>query len=262
MLISHKHKWIFIHIPKNGGSSATRALNSYADVEGASHYELMEGLTPKNDRIDLSFFQHDTASMIKEKLKEQGYDYDSYYKFGIARNPWSRIVSKWTYWHKLTEQGSTFAYAHYVCDKFKTFREFIEFDGRGNMRQTDYIFDNNNIQRESLKNIPPGVKKRRNWITTRRVRTEKPFSTNTLLVDRIVHLDKILNKKCQIPLMKCKLVVISKSSNGLMIYWVHAQTQQNTNITPNTMTMKLVKLLRKNTQKTSSISVINSENKI
>ena len=189
MLISHKHKWIFIHIPKNGGSSATSALNSYADVEGASHHELMEGRTPKNDRIDLSFFQHDTASMIKEKLKEQGYDYDSYYKFGIVRNPWSRVVSKWTYWHKLVEQGSTFAYAHYVCDEFKTFREFIKSDGRGEMRQTDYIFDNNNIQCESLKNIPPGVKKRRDWIITRRARTEKPFSTNTLLVDRIVHLE-------------------------------------------------------------------------
>jgi hypothetical protein len=189
MLISHKHKWIFIHIPKNGGSSATNALNSYADVEGADHKELMEGCTPKNDRIDLSFFQHDTASMIKEKLKEQGYDYDSYYKFGIARNPWSRIVSKWTYWHKLAEQGSTFAYAHYVCDKFKTFREFIKSDGRGDMRQTDYIFDNNNIQPQSLKNIPPGVKKRRNWTTTRRVLTEKASSTNTLLVDRIVHLE-------------------------------------------------------------------------
>ena len=64
MLISHKHKWIFIHVPKNGGSTVTSALSEYADLRGAEYKELNLGHKFKSDKIDANFFQHDTAQEL------------------------------------------------------------------------------------------------------------------------------------------------------------------------------------------------------
>jgi len=66
-VISDRHKFIHIHIPKTGGTSVSVALG------------YPEGKTP----------DHRRARVIKKGVK----DWDSYFKFTFVRNPWDLVVS-------------------------------------------------------------------------------------------------------------------------------------------------------------------------
>tara|TARA_R100000030_G_scaffold33309_1_gene24820 strand:+ start:491 stop:1099 length:609 start_codon:yes stop_codon:yes gene_type:complete len=71
-MISHKHKFIFIHIPKNAGTS----IESIFWSRGAQ-------------KIDGSDIHYDTIDEITAY---------NYFIFSIKRNPYCRIVSLWKYW--------------------------------------------------------------------------------------------------------------------------------------------------------------------
>ena len=89
MLISHKHKFIIINIPKTGTNSYSKTLhliNVIVDIQGTAS---------PNDR----YYQHNTALDIKIKLKEDGYNLKDYYSIVRTRNPWDRISSLY-HWHK------------------------------------------------------------------------------------------------------------------------------------------------------------------
>ena len=91
-MISHKLKFIFIHIPKTGGSSLEKFLcNSVANkvtVEGDSTHVYCEfqDCQIKHDYID---YYHD---MYGEKIKD-------YYKFAIVRNPYDLIMSLYFFYN-------------------------------------------------------------------------------------------------------------------------------------------------------------------
>jgi hypothetical protein len=90
MLISHKHKFIIINIPKTGTNSYSKTLhliNVIVDIQGTSS---------PNDR----YYQHNTALDIKLQLQKDQYNFDNYYSIVRTRNPWDRISSLY-HWHKL-----------------------------------------------------------------------------------------------------------------------------------------------------------------
>ena len=105
MIISHKHKFIFFHIPKCAGTSVYSALcNSLGVVDNkgeptCSLEDHMLFKNPPNDRFGNSIHlnQHFCYEGVKYYLDEQGYDIDDYFKFSFVRNPWARTVSYWTY---------------------------------------------------------------------------------------------------------------------------------------------------------------------
>ena len=74
-MIDHKHKFIFIHIPKCGGVTIENTFN----WRGRRHHT-MEYYEKRNPNIDLN----------------------DYYKFTFVRNPWSRMVS-WYHYHQNVE---------------------------------------------------------------------------------------------------------------------------------------------------------------
>ena len=71
-MISHKHKCIFIHIPRTAGTSIENWLcgDDYMNIDG------------KN--------KHLIASQSKKKYKDY---WDDYFKFSFVRNPFDRMVS-------------------------------------------------------------------------------------------------------------------------------------------------------------------------
>tara|TARA_A200000159_G_scaffold54006_1_gene50054 strand:- start:27253 stop:27858 length:606 start_codon:yes stop_codon:yes gene_type:complete len=71
-MISHKHKCIFIHIPRTAGSSIEVAL------QGKDQWRLEPGT------------KHLVASTAKKLHKDY---WDEYFKFSFVRNPWDRMVS-------------------------------------------------------------------------------------------------------------------------------------------------------------------------
>lgn len=75
-MISHKHKFIYSHIPKCAGTSIESAL---ANFSSKPKYGTQEGKKKK---------------WLRNKLLFEKYNkYPTYFKFSFCRNPWDRMVS-------------------------------------------------------------------------------------------------------------------------------------------------------------------------
>jgi len=87
MPVSHSHKLVFVHIPKNAGTAITKSSSIKFEKDG--HHSWMEH----------------QKHLGPEKWNE-------YFKFAVVRNPWDRVVSNYkyakmlkSYWH--STDGST-----------------------------------------------------------------------------------------------------------------------------------------------------------
>ncbi len=76
MLVSHTHKFVFIHVYKTGGTSIEKALKSIS----ISEY--------------FSYNNHSTAGELREALPPA---YGSYTWFSVIRNPFDLNVSLWRF---------------------------------------------------------------------------------------------------------------------------------------------------------------------
>lgn len=84
-MISHDKKFIFIHIPKTGGSSIYKALG------GDRRNDPQHGYSKK-----LKFqLQHATASELRTHEFISESKFKEYFKFCFVRNPWDLAVSEW-----------------------------------------------------------------------------------------------------------------------------------------------------------------------
>lgn len=79
-MINHKHKFIFIHTEKTGGTSIEKCFIDNAD------------------EVDVEYKHHDVWFYF-ENFKE----FDDYFKFSIVRNPWDRLVSAYHFYSELNE---------------------------------------------------------------------------------------------------------------------------------------------------------------
>lgn len=84
-MISHKHKFIFIHVPKCGGMSIESALRSFECERVLRHGE-KNSSTPH-------LMKHATALDFKNNIK----NLNDYFKFTFVRNPWSWAVSNFLF---------------------------------------------------------------------------------------------------------------------------------------------------------------------
>jgi len=127
-------KRLFIHIPKNGGTSV--------------HYEIMvHGIKKKSksEEIDIKTFGHDRWKDVPTEIR---YTHQS---FAVIRNPWARVISRYVMGiptQHTNEHGTT----------WNTFEEFLETrhlwtDKEWNdpirswNTQYDYVCDEDNIVR-------------------------------------------------------------------------------------------------------------------
>ena len=101
MIISHKYKFIFIHIPKCAGTSITRTL---APLLG--EHDLVIGCTPEGERLHQEnmkkggLTKHSTAQQIMQHVGPE--IWNSYFKFSFVRNPWDLMVSRYHWCLKTT----------------------------------------------------------------------------------------------------------------------------------------------------------------
>lgn len=98
------HKTIFIHIPKNAGTSILKAFN-----------------------IDTA--NHEKWFYFKRKYPNK---WNNYFKFAIVRNPWDRIVSNYeyarlkkSYWHSIDGKAIYGKHKDYDLLKNKSFEETV-----------------------------------------------------------------------------------------------------------------------------------------
>lgn len=146
MIVSHKHRFIFLKTRKTAGTSIELALRSFCgaddiitqvsedDAGGQPHkprnyfFPRSEwplgkrlrwsfGWRPEATRQDMKsigFFGHATADEIRGRLGDKVWS--SYFKFTIERNPWDRQVSHY-YW-KIKEWADPPTFEKFVRSGF------------------------------------------------------------------------------------------------------------------------------------------------
>ncbi|MEP2651766.1 MAG: hypothetical protein ABJH06_07195 [Paraglaciecola sp.] len=82
MRISHKNKFIWISKPKTGSTSYRKLLDPYSDVRSVHSGP---------------FKHHITLKELKRTFEENDWVFEDYYKIVACRNPWSLILSLYTY---------------------------------------------------------------------------------------------------------------------------------------------------------------------
>jgi len=93
MLLSHKYKFLFVHIAKTGGTSVREALQKY---RWRDPYYLPQFIASKlsgltGHQVGIKMPRHAKAICAREMLP--GEFYDSLFKFAFVRNPWDLQVS-------------------------------------------------------------------------------------------------------------------------------------------------------------------------
>jgi hypothetical protein len=131
VIISHKHKFIFIKTEKTAGTSIEVALCKYCGPDdiitpispedenkrlelgyrGPQNYYISPGMYSKADYLRaiynrrlIQFYNHASASFIRKYISNEVWN--SYFKFCFERNPWDKAVS-WYFWHHKQEPRPT-----------------------------------------------------------------------------------------------------------------------------------------------------------
>lgn len=144
-MISHKHKFIFVHIPKCGGTSIELALLKKEGIElPCNKIELLSNEQKQEYSIGYRYqdtmAQHRTISQYKTKHKKE------YFTFTFSRNPWERLLSEYFYIKK--ENGCKCMELNFN-KQFPTFNDFVKNNGikcgwRGHdSLQIDFILNSN-----------------------------------------------------------------------------------------------------------------------
>jgi len=127
-MISHKHKFVFVHVPKTAGQSLYKNLGGWSDARPQGF-----------DKVLKKYRHHFTIS----EYLEYGYldinKFELYFKFAFVRNPYDRLLSE-------------FKYAKRTHSKFKKdFKYFVK-RGWGNSRRHSTIKQHIRPQSEFLYN--------------------------------------------------------------------------------------------------------------
>ena len=143
-MISHKHKFIFIHIPKCAGSSIKdHFFEGLVTNWEEPNYEVLYGWCPKR-KIHL---QHATAQQLLETALISKDNWDDYFKFTFVRNPWDRAYSDYLWIMQDRNIKGTFKEYMDATGAFKktfTNNNIKEYRGEHKLLQTDF-FDSKGI---------------------------------------------------------------------------------------------------------------------
>lgn len=91
MIVSHKHRFIFVHLGRTAGRSLTAAIAPYCGAD-----DIVTPSGKRTGRNYAGFDRHFTAQEIRAAIGRERFE--EYFKFTIERNPWDKIVSRyWAY---------------------------------------------------------------------------------------------------------------------------------------------------------------------
>ncbi|MDX1918862.1 MAG: sulfotransferase family 2 domain-containing protein [Candidatus Caenarcaniphilales bacterium] len=140
VILSHKHRFVFIHIYKVAGTSLTKALLPYGkELRNPLLVRLIEKFTGKCHTQNLA---HLSAVEVRALLKPN--EFREYFKFAFVRNPFDWIVSYYEYIRQ-----NPFHYRHELVKemdfgKFVQWRHEHEFIDK--RHQKDFVVDEKGVQ--------------------------------------------------------------------------------------------------------------------
>ncbi|MDP5030969.1 sulfotransferase family 2 domain-containing protein [Paraglaciecola sp.] len=148
-MISHKHKCIFVHIPKCAGTSIENILGHFDGHEGRAGQDHRSIRMIEQPGLQLSVFKNadnikDYIRRVREGFRSQANpnngltvnakQYQEYFKFTVVRNPWHRALS----WYKNVLRDEIHQ-KNYGINPNLSFEQFItQFAGTGYLRPQTY----------------------------------------------------------------------------------------------------------------------------
>jgi len=125
MQISFEHNFLFVHIPKTGGTSIRSALEPYqTDTASAFPNPLLRQIGINVNHYlggyrSFQFRKHERIKTVARLLPANAFD--SLFKFCFVRNPWDLLVSNYSY------VKSNKKHKRHRRMSRMDFREFVEF---------------------------------------------------------------------------------------------------------------------------------------
>lgn len=143
MLLSHRHKFLFVHIAKTGGTSARAALarRMWLDPYRLPMFVCSKLSHLTGHRLGAKFPRHAKAIAAKEMLPREFYD--SLFKFAFVRNPWDLQVSSFHHIRRERRQllngiDDFNAFLKYKLDPNRAYQYHIDTSIE---LQSDYVVD-------------------------------------------------------------------------------------------------------------------------
>jgi hypothetical protein len=146
-MISHKHRLIFLHIPRCAGSSIEHTICSYREHTydwRVPNYDILFGWCPRR-KIHL---QHATAQQLLELELVSEKIWSEYFKFSYVRNPWDRALSDYLWMQNHTGIKDTFHNYILKRNKFALImnnHQDMNFRGDHLLAQHEYLVLENSI---------------------------------------------------------------------------------------------------------------------
>ena len=142
-MLSLKHKFLFVHIAKTGGTSIRAALMPlrWTEPHQISIFICSKLSGMSGHRIGAKFPRHAKAIAAKEMLPQELYD--ELFKFVFVRNPWDLQVSSWHHIrrerpHLLKGIDSFDKFIRWKLDSSRPYQFHIDISIE---HQADYIID-------------------------------------------------------------------------------------------------------------------------
>ena len=136
MIISHEHKFIFIHIPKTGGASMTQTVaKNYPD-------SLIWSNNPAFGDPPPFLKTHEKTVNVKKYLLRDNLNWGEYFKFCTVRNPWARAVSYYFFQFK-----NQMKFNDFIKEKKDVQSNWIT-DGIDGEIMVDYVMKLENLQED------------------------------------------------------------------------------------------------------------------
>ena len=137
---------LFIHIPKNGGMTVRRGVNNIILAGKGNHISpeytqtLLETMTQRGEHHG---YEHARWRDIRADLR------DNYRAFAIARNPYSRVVSRYTFAKVTGDKSGDKSFRKFLNERheYGDLEYFWHRAIRGWYPQVDYVTDDDGVLR-------------------------------------------------------------------------------------------------------------------
>ena len=139
-MISKQLKSIFVHIPKTGGQSVEDLFLRLHGLTWETRAPLLLRFNP-DPSLGPERLAHLTANEYLAFNYVDETDFRSFFKFSFVRNPWSRLVSDYSY----RQSSRFFSFKEFVTNRLPK-RDSYSDSYRHIMPQCEFLYDSNGQQ--------------------------------------------------------------------------------------------------------------------